>query len=343
MKISELGELKLIQHFSKPFLQNTPKNTIGIGDDCAVIPHGQEQSLLVTTDMLVENVHFLKHVISPNDLGYKSLAVNISDIAAMGGKPTSAFLSLALPKNVEVKWLDDFFAGFYDLAQSLEVSLLGGDLTHSQQTIVINITLLGMIDNPFIKLRSAAKPLDLICVTESLGNSAAGLQAILQQTKNTESVKALIHHHHRPRPHAEEGAFLARQPGVHAMIDVSDGIASDLKQIMARSHCHAEIFVEKLPFSQPFIQACQQFAWEPISLALSGGEDYCLLVTIAPEDYPSVAQTYLQDFGKPLYLIGQIKAQTQEQQEPTLLYSLEGKLINPKLNTFEHFSPIQNF
>jgi len=125
MKLSEIGEFGFIKRLSLPFVQNLPDGIVGIGDDCAVVQWRDETSLLVTTDMLIEGIHFLRAKISPRDLGYKSLAVNLSDIAAMGGTPMSAFISIGIPNEIEVEWLDDFYGGLHELAEAESVSLLG--------------------------------------------------------------------------------------------------------------------------------------------------------------------------------------------------------------------------
>ncbi len=235
MKLSAIGEFGFIHRISPPFLKNLPNAVVGIGDDCAVLPWKENESLLVTTDMLIEDIHFIRSKISPRDLGYKSLAVNLSDIAAMGGTPESAYLSLGIPKYFDVEWMDDFYTGLHELAESERVHLLGGDTTKSPTHLVINITVLGKANPRLIKYRSTAKQDDIICVTDFLGDSGGGLKCLLENKLFGDDVMYLIQRHHRPRAHIAEGIWLAMQEGVHAMMDVSDGIDSDLHRIMERS------------------------------------------------------------------------------------------------------------
>jgi thiamine-monophosphate kinase len=267
VKLSELGEFGLIDRFSRRFLQKLPAGVVGIGDDCAVIPQNEQTSLLVTTDALVENIHFLRSAIRPEDLGYKALAVNLSDIAAMGGTPSHIFLSLAIPKECEVEWLDQFFEGFYGLAQSESVTVLGGDTTQSPGPFVINVTLLGTARTEFVKFRSTAQVGDWVCVTGYLGDSSGGLRSLLEDRPADEDIRRLREAHHRPRPHLAEGKWLASQSGVHAMMDISDGIDSDLRRIMEQSNQGVRIDLEKLPRSPSLKNASALYQWNDVELA----------------------------------------------------------------------------
>ncbi len=197
--------------------------------------------LLVTTDLLLENVHFLKDRISAEDLGYKSLAVNLSDIAAMGGSPLFAFLSIGLPIDTEISWTDEFFKGFNCLASETGTLLMGGDTTGSKEGIVINVAVIGKSDLSKVKYRSGAKPGDYICISGMTGESSAGLHIVLDSSLESKADSSLIDNllksHNTPRPHIKEGLFLSREDGVHAMMDVSDGVDSDLRHIMKKVEC----------------------------------------------------------------------------------------------------------
>lgn len=333
MKLSAIGEFGFIARFSPPFIAGLAADNLGIGDDCAVVPWQGDTSLLVTTDMLIEDIHFLRRRIPPQDLGYKSLAVNLSDIAAMGGKPTSAFLSLGIPPDVEVEWLDEFFVGLRELAERWEVKLLGGDTTRSPGPLVINVAVLGRVDNRYVKLRSGAQAGDIIAVTGLLGDSAGGLMILLEDRALDEEARALLHCHHRPAPHLAEGAWLARRDAVHAMMDVSDGIDSDLRRIMERSCCGARVFLERLPLSDTLRGAAARYDWKALELAAAGGEDYCLLVAIAPDAFPQLRQTFQDCFGRPLYEIGVVAGR-----EEGLNYLLAGRPVNLGKTGFNHFT-----
>ena len=330
MKIKDVGEFGLIKRLAAYFNQNLSSGIHGIGDDCAVIPYQDSQSFLITTDLLVENIHFLKGKITPRDLGYKSLAVNLSDIAAMGGKPLYAFLSLGLPIDTEIEWMDQFFTGFKQLAAETSVSLLGGDTTRSE-SVVINVLLIGTIETALIKKRSQAIPGDFICCTGYLGDSGAGLKVLVEELPSNDHIEVLVQAHVCPRAHLKEGAWLAQHPCVHAMMDVSDGLASDIQRIMEESHCGARIEVERLPLSPHLIQASATFGWPSQELALTSGEDYCLLVTVDPQHYSQLNEAYQACFQRPLYHIGIIL------DSPKLIYTNHQQPYTPSQGGYDHF------
>lgn len=307
MKLSDLGEFGLIERFSPAFKSNLPADSVGIGDDCAVYPLNGTDFQLITTDMLVENIHFLRTGISALDLGYKSLAVNLSDIAGMGGDAVMCYLALALPGSLEVEWIDDFFRGFGELAETSGVSLMGGDITRSKQDIVINVTAIGKAEKSRIKYRSSAIAGDFVCLTDYTGESGAGLLTVLKNLDESELTLKLRKRHNRPRPHLEEGAFLSRFDGIHALMDVSDGVDSDLRHILDLSGVSAEIDLDRIPVSPLLRDAAENFELNAIETALTAGEDYCLLTTVDPAVYPVINSQFEKKFGRPLYNIGTIR------------------------------------
>lgn len=324
MTIHDWGEDRLIETLSTLFPHK--KNIVGIGDDCAVIHVENGKSMLVTTDALVEGIHFLKDQISGKDLGYKTAAVNISDIAAMGGFPEYAFLTIAIPKDIEKKWLEDLFLGMKETMEEYHLQLLGGDTVGSKRDIFINLTVIGSAQTHQIKYRNMAKEGDLICVTGALGDSGGGLKAIQKKLKKTKEVERLIKAHFRPRPHLKEGQGLASCAGVHSMMDLSDGLNCDLNRLTKASQCGATIELSQLPISDDLKAVCEENHWDPIELALTGGEDYCLLVTISPENFEAIKQQY------PLHEIGKITKMPQQ-----IVYSQNGTPLSIKLNNFDHF------
>jgi thiamine-monophosphate kinase len=332
VKLSEIGEFGLIRRFSPPFLKELPAGVVGIGDDCAVIPWKNNAHLLVTTDMLIEDIHFLKRRISPRDLGFKSLAVNLSDIAAMGGTPRSAFLSIGLPAGIEVEWLDEFFQGMEALAKAEKVRLLGGDTTSSPGPLVINLGVLGEVHPERIKYRSGAKSGDVICITGFLGDSGGGLRVLLEDRPFGRDEKYLVRQHHRPRAHLAEGAWLASRAEVTAMMDVSDGIDSDLRRIMERSRCGVRVELENLPLSAPLRRAAKKHGWDIYEVAAAGGEDYCLLATVRPGLFEKTAAAFEKKFRRPLSRIGVITGK-----KDGLKYELNGKPHKLKRRGFDHF------
>ena len=296
MKMQQLGEFGLIDRIRKMTSVPDP-SWVGIGDDCAVIPLSPEtggapaSDLLVSTDMLVEGTHFLMEDISPRQLGWKSAAVNISDIAAMGGKPIATFLSLALPKTLPEQWMQDFMEGYNGISEKFGAALLGGDTTCSPDRICINVAVLGTCPRGKARLRSAARPGDLVCVTGTLGDSAAGLRLILGGQKG--AAPRLMDRHYTPTPRVEEGLALSCLPGVHAMMDISDGVGSDLRHILDESGVGARIDTGKLPISKELQALCSEKGWDPKELALSGGEDYELLFTMDPQETPDIPYTVI--------------------------------------------------
>lgn len=277
MKLKDLGEFGLIGAIRGGV--KVPAGVTGIGDDCAIMPQRDGQVTLVSTDMLVEGTHFLMSDVEPHNLGWKSAAVNISDIAAMGGRPTGTFLAVALPKEMEADWMKEFIAGFTICCEQYGAPLLGGDTTSTPDRISICVTVTGICPAGAEKRRDTARPGDLVCVTGTLGDSAAGLKAILEGWKEP----VLRERHYLPRPRVTEGLELAALDGVHAMMDVSDGIASDLRHILEASGVGAEVDVRALPASPEFGKFCSARGLDPVGLAVSGGEDYELLFTAAPD------------------------------------------------------------
>lgn len=333
MKLTDIGEFGFIQRFAGAFQSRLPNGVTGIGDDCAIIPWTAETSQLVTTDMLVEDVHFLRHKTRPEALGEKSLAVNLSDIAAMGGRPCHAFLSIGIPAAVEVEWLDAFFVGLRALAEREQVTLLGGDTTASTGPLIINIAVLGLIASAQIKHRSAARPGDAICVTGDLGDAGGGLRVLLDNLTMDEAELYLLDRQHRPRAHVQEGQWLGEQAAVHAMLDVSDGIDADIRHIMEQSDCGAIIELDRLPRSPALRNAAQRHHWDTEQLAATSGEDYCLLLTVAPEALTDVQAAFMAQFARPLTPIGTITAQARQ-----LVYTRNGQPVPFHHHGYTHFT-----
>ncbi len=331
-KLSTIGEFGLINRFSKYFIKGLPVGFTGIGDDCAIIPINKKQALLVTTDMLIEDRHFLKEKIPPFELGNKSLAVNLSDIAAMGGTPESIFLSVGIPPGTQIEWLDEFFKGLEELTAKTNTFLLGGDTTKSPDKLIINITVLGKADVNRIKKRNTAKPGDIICTTDCIGDSAAGLKVLLENIAIDEDTRYLVKRHHLPLPHIDEGKWLSIQKGTHAMIDVSDGIESDIHRIMECSKVGAEINLDNIPISGILQKIAGKNNWNIFEIAVGGGEDYCLMVTLDAGFADKIMKMFEIQFNKPLYPIGSINNTTEK-----LVFKKNNKKIDFLKHGFDHF------
>jgi len=305
--LKDIGEFGFIERIRRGCLIRPERVVRGIGDDAAAFRTDGRLLSLVTTDLLVERVHFLREAISGRDLGYKSLAVNLSDIAAMGGRAREAFVSIAIPEDCELDYLDDIFRGMKALAARYAVNILGGDTTGSFTDLIINIAVYGDVPETEILRRDTARPGDAIFTTGCLGDSRAGLHLILDRTPaDTPELESLRAAHLRPEPHLSEGRLLASIGGVRAAIDVSDGLSSDLAHILKESKVGARIRAEQLPISDSLRHYCRRFAKSPVEYALSGGEDYVLLITAAAERSADVAAAFATAFGRPLHAIGEI-------------------------------------
>ncbi len=310
MRLSELGEFALIDRVSRGAVCGDVGRVVrAIGDDAAVVlaPDGL---LLVTTDLLVEGVHFLRDRISPRQLGRKLLTVNLSDIAAMGGVPRDAWFGLAAPAETPVEELDELFEGLKELATETRVNLLGGDTSLSPHGLVLSLTLVGSAPPEEVLLRSGARPGDHLVVTGSLGDSAAGLRLLLEDpgTVPGTAAEALRRAHLEPRAALAEGRVLATTGGVRAAIDISDGLASDLGHVCRASGVGAVLEVTSLPVSEDLVAACRVLGEDPHRLALTGGEDYRLLAAVAPEAVQRVSEAVAEATGRPLTRVGEVVA-----------------------------------
>lgn len=285
-----------------------------IGDDCTVYPMGDE-ALVMTTDMLVEDVHFLRGVSSAEEVGEKSLMVNISDVAAMGAKPVATLLSIALPESAQGEWAEKFMRGYYEASKREGVALVGGDTTASKDKIAINVVAIGRAPMANIKRRSAAKIGDIVAVTGKLGTSSKGLVDIMFGDLNTVAAKA----HRRGQARVAEGIWLGTRSEVHAMMDISDGIASDIKHIMEQSKVGAEIELKNIPTDYD------------IRYATTGGEDYELLMTVDGASFDTLTKELHKATGTTLTAIGIITDSN------NIEWLEEGKPTELELKGFTHF------
>lgn len=287
----EYGEFDFIESIRDMFAK-MPKNGFeGIGDDCAVLPMGDE-ALVFTSDMLNEGIHFLTDKSTAYQIGYKSLMVNISDVAAMGAKPVATLLSLALPKERFGEWSEEFMRGYHKASKKYGVKLVGGDTTASTSGMCISVTAIGRAPLTNIKRRSAAKVGDIVMVTGKLGASAAGLRDVFASKEKTRNAKI----HLMPEAQILEGVWLGLQDGVHAMCDISDGIASDLQHILDESKKSAIVSESAIPIAKG----------ATLEDAFCGGEDYKLLITVDKRKADDLSMRYEAMFGTPLYRIGKI-------------------------------------
>jgi len=335
--VGNCGEFALIDRIRKMLPPVSGPVKRGIGDDAAVICPPGGEALLVTTDMLVEGIHFDCSFISAADLGYKSLAVNLSDIAAMGGLPTCCFLGLGLPPSLPLAWFTDFIAGMLDTAGHHGVQLLGGDTVASAQ-ITIAITMHGRAAETEIIYRKGAKPGDRVYVSGTFGDSALGLK-LLQQGKRSDMDKKpaesfLINRHRRPQPRIQLAHRLAENHLASSMLDVSDGLLGDLGHLLiAGGRLGAEITLDQLPLSPAYRQLQSLDLLDGYLPSLTGGEDYELLFTVAAEREDELAGIMIES-GVALRCIGII-----EEKVGIRLKLPGGQLFSADdLHGYDHFS-----
>ncbi|MDD5127280.1 MAG: thiamine-phosphate kinase [Dehalococcoidales bacterium] len=300
MKIIELGEIKLIDHLAK--IASAPGDNnliIGIGDDTAAW-RGGDAIQLATVDSLIQNVHFTMENLNWADLGWKALAVNLSDIAAMGGVPRYVLAALALPRDTEVEQAAALYRGMLEMAQQHDVRIIGGD-TDCAPLLMISVTVFGMAAGKDILTRSTARPGEMIAVTGDLGGAAGGFKMLTENRRlPPEDNTILRDRFQRPRPRITEGQLLVKN-GVKTAIDISDGLASDLGRICRASGISARIEVARVPVN-PAVQ--RNFPKKAGEMALSGGEDYELLFTAPKKIIDRVSKL----LSCPVTVIGEITA-----------------------------------
>jgi|TARA_B100001964_G_scaffold135320_1_gene149439 thiamine-monophosphate kinase len=272
MKIAKLGEIGLIRKIASKTRLFSKDVVKGIGDDTAVVKFDKEKYLLLTTDTLVEDDHFNLAWFTPEQIGSKAIESNVSDIASMGGFPSYALISLVLPKNISVDFIDKLYDGMNNVVKKYKVSIIGGNIA-SGKKISITITLVGFVEKKNLCLRSDAKVNDLICVTDNLGASRAGLE-LFRNKKKGNSIKDYLN--------SQAKLNIARKLSkfVNAMEDVSDGLSSEVLNICSESKVGAVIYKDLVPLSKNTIIDAKKVKKNPYDYALFGGEDYELVFTI---------------------------------------------------------------
>ena len=304
-----MRETDIIASFHRAFNRPAPGLVKGIGDDCAVFRSGG-RNWLVTTDALVEGVHFRLETHPPRRLGKKCLAVNLSDIAAMGGIPRYAFLSLGLPRPVPRGFLGPFIKGLKEEAEKFSLALVGGDTHQSPQGIAIGLTVMGEAGGK-IAYRSGARVGHRLYVSGWLGQSAAGFKLLAGFREQMIPLKPafrreLIQAHQDPEPQVVLGHFLVHQGLVGAMIDLSDGLASDLRHICRASGVGALLHEDQIPLSPALRAATEWIDSAPLPLALTGGEDYHLLFSVPKGLAKKMETRVMKKFKRPVFPIGEI-------------------------------------
>jgi thiamine-monophosphate kinase len=298
-ELNTLGEFALIDRLAQPFLPTLLETKLGIGDDCAVLDYGGEAFTLISTDMLVEGVHFDLSYCPLKHLGYKAVAVNVSDIAAMNGTPLQIVVSLALSNRFSVEAIEELYAGIHFACQDYKVDLVGGDTTNSKSGLVISISILGKVDKDKIAYRKGAQENDILCVTGDLGGAYLGLQ-LLEREKQVFLSNPTVQPELSGKDYIVQRQLkpIARTDVVYdlkeanvvptSMIDISDGLASEILHLCKHSEVGIVIFEEKLPTDETSLETAKEFNLDITTCVLNGGEDYELLFTIRPQDYDKI-------------------------------------------------------
>lgn len=320
------GEFDLIARYFNRYRTARRDVQLGIGDDCALLTVAEKQLLAVSTDTLVEGIHFLK-TIDPADLGYKALAVNLSDLAAMGADPAWVSLALTLPE-VNTDWLEAFSDSLFEQLNYYGMQLIGGDTTRGP--LSMTLTIQGLIPMDRALTRGGASVGDWIFVTGSLGDSAAGLAILLEQleVKNAEHRDTLLQRHLRPTARILQGQAL--RGFASSAIDISDGLISDLKHVLAASGCGARLDLDALPLSPALLASVDHE--QALKWALTGGEDYELCFTV-PEINRGALDVALSHLGVDFTCVGQIAPLSEG-----MKFMRSGEPVELDWHGFDHFA-----
>jgi len=335
--VNTLGEFGLIDKLTQGFTHHHKSSFVGIGDDAAVIKYGKEH-IVVSTDLLIEGIHFdlmyapLKHI------GYKAVIVNLSDIYAMNANPTQITVSIAISSKFSVEALEQLYLGIREACRLYKVDLVGGDTTSSTKGLSISVTAIGNVESDRLAYRSGAKKGDVICITGDLGAAYLGLQ-ILEREKqlyvsnpgiqpDLENQQYLIERQLKPEARRDCVDYFKKAEIIPtSMIDISDGLASDLMHICKASNVGAYIEEAKIPIHQEAQLMAIKFQMDPITTALNGGEDYELLFTIKEEDLEKIR------YMPGAYIIGEIT----DREDGIKLHSSGGSIHPLKAQGWDHF------
>jgi thiamine-monophosphate kinase len=296
--IAQLGEFGLIDHLTKNFKINQSSTLKGIGDDAAVLDF-KDKKVVVSTDMLVEGVHFDLAYMPLKHLGYKAVVANVSDICAMNAKATQILVSIAVSNRFPLEALEELFDGIALAANEYKLDVIGGDTTSSQKGMIISITVLGEANEDEIVYRNGTKQTDLLVVTGDIGAAYMGLQVLEREKQvfqvnpnsqpDLDSYAYLIERQLKPEARKDIRTLLhALEIKPTAMIDISDGLSSEIMHLCKQSKVGCNLYEDKLPLDPQLISTCEEFNLDSTTVAINGGEDYELLFTIAIEDFDKI-------------------------------------------------------
>ncbi|WKN42814.1 thiamine-phosphate kinase [Tunicatimonas pelagia] len=336
--IEQLGEFGLIDRITKSFSSRHPETVLGVGDDAAIVQSGEEQ-MVITSDMLLEGIHFDLAYMPLEHLGYKAVAVNISDVAAMNAIPKQITVNLGLSNRFSVEAVEALYQGISYACENYKVDLVGGDTTSSASGLVISVTAVGFAPSQLITRRSTVQENDIVCVTGDLGGAYLGLQILARekqvyldapdQQPQLDKYNYVVRRQLRPEARMDL-VYELRDLGIvpTAMIDISDGLASELFHLSKQSGVGFRIFEENIPYDQQTYETAVEFQLSPITCALNGGEDYELLFTISQADYEKIKnQADIHSIGY-----------AQKQEGGLQLATKAGQLVDLQAQGWNHFN-----
>lgn len=338
MNLRQLGEFGLLHRIRRRIPDLSRAVRIGMGDDAAVFRTSSGRDLILTNDMLVEGIDFdFARGATHRQVGYKALAVNLSDVAAMGGRPRAFIIGLAIPGSTSVQAAEDLYRGMLTLARQERIDLVGGDTSASRKGLVISVSVLGEVEEGHALTRSGARVGDRIYVSGTLGDSRAGLE-LLKKRRNHRAGKrsrmeaVLIRRHLYPPARIELGRLLGRRRWATGMIDLSDGLASDLRHLCSGSRVGAQLELNRLPVSQALGTYADRNLKSPADYALRGGEDFELLFTV-PMARTKMVESAAAKLGLPITSIGSIVPRNRR----IILIRKDGREMPLTLRGYEHF------
>jgi thiamine-monophosphate kinase len=308
VQVKDVGEFGLIRRWEQELAQDAGRVARGIGDDTAVLNFPRGRQVLATTDTLVESVHFDLSFTGARQLGKKCMAVNFSDIAAMGGRPRYALIALGLPGSTPLAWLEDLYRGMQEEASRWSTWIVGGDTVRAPSGLVITVTVLGDVPKGRAVPRDGARLGDLVVVTGDLGGSAAGLASFVRaRPVEPEALEYVRRRHLEPVPRLAEGEIMARH-GASSMIDVSDGLASEVNHLSRLSRVSLVVEADRIPLAPATAILARTLDANALEWALNGGEDYELVATVAPGQFSAMARAVQKKTGTRLTVVGRVEA-----------------------------------
>lgn len=309
MRVGDVGEFRLIARLEDR-LQGSQSSRIirGIGDDCAVVQPSEGMELLLTVDTQEEGVHFRREWATPEDIGWRCLAVNVSDIAAMAGSPLGAVVALSLPAALEVAFIEAFYDGMQAHAARYDCPVIGGNVSRrTAETMSVTITVLGEAPRGCSVYRSGAQIGDEIWVTGGLGGARAGLAVLGQPARVTGlATERVVTRYRRPQPRLHEAQYLRQHADLHSLLDLSDGLSSDLRHVCEASKVAADVEADRIPIDEEVRRIAAAYEVEPLTYALHGGEDFELCLTVPPGGLDGVREDFERRFQCRLVRVGTI-------------------------------------